>query len=75
MSTIFVVAIVVHIDITLFVPNVSWHGWSKAGVRRTFPSFAECCSQHMFFPFHLQEHVSTHMPHILNVAIEVGGGS
>ena len=34
------------------------------GVRRTFPSFAECCSWEMFFLFGLKAQVSIHMPHI-----------
>ena len=60
MSAIFVLIIVAQFGVTslfLLFP-------SQAGVGRTFPSFVKCCSRVMFFPFGLQEHVLTHMPHI-----------
>ena len=70
MSAIFVVGIVAQIgmmSLFLMFPG-------RAGLKRTFLSFAECCSLVMFFPFGLQERVSTHTPHITEygmVAVEV----
>ena len=59
MSAIFVVVIVAQIRVTslfLLFPG-------RAGVRRTFLSFAECCSWAMFFPLGLQERIDTHATH------------
>ena len=59
MSAIFVVVTVAQIGVTSFF--LLFPG--RVDVR-TFLSFAECCSRVMFFPFGLEEHVSTHTLHI-----------